>query len=74
MKIVAMITAVGALVLGCERDSMEVRTFALERLEPDEAAALIEPYIYGDRDGAASVQLCSSPATAIVRPARHRTT
>ena len=53
MKIAAMITAMGALVLGCERDSMEVRTFALERLEPDEAAALIEPYIYGERDGAA---------------------
>ena len=52
MKIVAMITAMGALVLGCERDSMEVRTFALERLEPDEAAALIEPYIYGGREGA----------------------
>ena len=51
MKIVAMITAVGALVLGCERDAMEVRTFALERLEPDEAAALIEPYIYGGREG-----------------------
>ncbi len=52
MKIAALITAtVGALFVGCERDSLEVRTFTLERLEPQNAAALIEPYVYYDREG-----------------------
>ena len=53
MKIAAVITvSVGALIMGCERDSMEVRTFTLDRLAPEEAATLVEPYIYGDRKGA----------------------
>ncbi len=50
MKIVAAITAfVGALFMGCEGDSLEVRTFTLERLDGDEAFGLIEPYVDRDR-------------------------
>ena len=40
-----------ALMLGCEPE-LEVRTFELQRLEGSEAAALIAPYVYGDREGA----------------------
>jgi len=51
MKIVALITAtLGALFLGCERDSLEVRTFTLERLALDQAFGLIDPYVYRDRE------------------------
>ena len=50
MKIAATITAlVGALFMGCEGDSLEVRTFTLERLDADEAFGLIQPYVYRDR-------------------------
>ena len=51
MKIVALITAsVGALFLGCG-DSLEVRTFTLERLEAEAAFGLVDPYVYRDREG-----------------------
>ncbi len=51
MKIVALITAsVGALFMGCEGDSLEVRTFTLERLDAGEAYGLVEPYVYHDRE------------------------
>lgn len=50
MKIVALITAsVGALFMGCG-DSLEVRTFTLERLDAEEAFGLVDPYVYRDRD------------------------
>ena len=52
MKIAAMVTASVALIMGCERDALEVRTFALERLGADDAAALVDPYIYAGREGA----------------------
>ena len=43
MKIVALITAsVGALFMGCG-DSLEVRTFTLERLDAEEAYGLVGP-------------------------------
>ena len=49
MKIVALITAsLGAFFMGCG-DSLEVRTFTLERLEADEAFGLVDPYVYRDR-------------------------
>ncbi len=51
MKIVALITAsVGALFMGCEGDSLEVRTFTLERLEAEQAFGLVDPYVYRDRE------------------------
>ena len=51
MKIAALITAfVGALFVGCEGDSLEVRTFTLERLDGDEAFGLVDPYVYRDRE------------------------
>ena len=53
MKIVALITAsLGALFMGCEGDSLEVRTYTLERLEGEEAFGLVDPYVYRDREGA----------------------
>ncbi len=52
MKIVALIAvSVGALFMGCERDSLVVRTFTLERLDAEAAYGLVDPYVYGDRDG-----------------------
>ena len=51
MKMATLITAsVGALFMGCELDSLEVRTFTLERLEGIEAYSLVEPYVYYDRE------------------------
>ncbi len=49
MKIATLITSVSALLMGCWGDSLEVRTFTLERLEANEAIGLIEPYVYRDR-------------------------
>ncbi len=51
MKIAALVTAfVGALFVGCEGDSLEVRTFTLERLQAEEAFGLVDPYVYRDRE------------------------
>ena len=52
MKIMALVTAsVGALFMGCEGDSLEVRTYTLERLEAEAAFGLVDPYVYRDREG-----------------------
>lgn len=37
--------------LGCEPE-LDVESFELERLESSDAAALVSPYVYPDRDGA----------------------
>ena len=51
MKIAATIAALaGALFMGCERDSLEVRTFTLERLDAAEAYGLVSAYVYLDRE------------------------
>ena len=51
MKIAATIAALaGALFMGCERDSLEVRTFTLERLDAQEAFGLVSAYVYLDRE------------------------
>ena len=44
--------AASTMLFGClwERD-LEVRVFELERLDPGEVVALIEPYVYSDREG-----------------------
>jgi len=56
MKILktVFVLALGAtLFLGCERNpELDVRTFNLEHRSGYEAAQLIEPYVYGDREGA----------------------
>jgi len=45
--------ATALLLAGCDRaPRLETRTFALEHLAGHEAIALVEPYIYGDREGA----------------------
>ncbi len=52
MKIATLITAsVGALFIGCQGDSLEVRTFTLQRLEAEAAYGLVDPYVYRDREG-----------------------
>ena len=52
MKIATLITAsVGALFMGCQGDSLEVRTFTLQRLEAEAAYGLVDPYVYRDREG-----------------------
>ena len=47
----AGVIGAAALMLGCEPE-LEVRTFDLQRLEGPEAAALVSPYVYTDREGA----------------------
>lgn len=43
---------VGFVVGGCQmgESALDVRTFELEYLEPNAAASLIDPYVYGNRD------------------------
>lgn len=46
---IAMLAVLGA----CSRQvELETRTFALDHINSWEAAALIDPYVYGDREGA----------------------
>ncbi len=38
---------------GCARDShLETRTFRLQRMNPDDALKIVQPYVYPDRSGA----------------------
>ena len=53
--IVATLATATLYVSACDRYGqvqLEVRTFHLEHLRDYEAANLIEPYVYGDREGA----------------------
>lgn len=50
---VAILGLAGAFLLGCGRNSeLEVQTFNLEHRSGYEAAQLIDPYVYRDREGA----------------------
>lgn len=45
--------AVAVLLGACRPDGgLETRTFELTHLEPNEAVGLLDPYVYGDREGA----------------------
>ena len=44
--------AVSLALFSCGRVSLETRTFDLRYLQPSDAVPLIEPYVYGDREGA----------------------
>jgi len=47
------VLATTLLLAACQGDTrLETRTFALQHLESYEAMGLIDPYIYGDREGA----------------------
>ena len=50
----ALLLALGtSLMVGCDRTpELDVRTFNLEHRSGYEAAELVDPYIYGDREGA----------------------
>ena len=50
----ALLLALGtSLMVGCDRaPKLDVRTFNLEHRSGYEAAELVDPYIYGDREGA----------------------
>lgn len=48
---VAVLAGVTLLSLGCKQ-RLEVETFELQRLDASDAAALVSPYVYPDRDGA----------------------
>jgi len=50
----ALLLALGtSLLVGCDRTpELDVRTFNLEHRSGYEAAELVDPYIYGDREGA----------------------
>lgn len=48
--------AAAALVQGCGRDGrLETRTFDVQHLDPEEAALIVRPYVYEDREGAPGV-------------------
>lgn len=49
----AVVLGVGAAVLGCfGGTNLDTRSFELRHLEDSVAMQLIEPYVYGDREGA----------------------
>lgn len=62
----AVALGLAALQGACSGPEMETRTFVLEHLDPYEAAALVEPYVYTDRDGA-SGQISSTESGLTVR-------
>ncbi len=47
-----LLSVVATLSFSCSRVRLETRTYDLHYLDPGTASALIEPYIYRDRDGA----------------------
>jgi len=50
----------------CDRSAdLEVRTFSLEYLAPYQAQPLIEPYIFGDRDGAPGMASATDGAITV---------
>lgn len=52
-RAIPALVATAVLLAGCQRaPRLETRTFALEHLPGHEAIALVDPYIYGDREGA----------------------
>lgn len=53
-SLVAVVAALGTIaVAACDRaPRLEVQTLPLEHLTAGEAVALIDPYVYGDREGA----------------------
>jgi hypothetical protein len=53
VRVAMMLALVPLGVLGCNRaPELDVRTFNLENRSGYEAAELVDPYIYGDREGA----------------------
>ncbi len=52
-RFVASAVVLGAVVLGCFRGTnLDTRSFELRHLEEGVAMQLIDPYVYGDREGA----------------------
>lgn len=50
----------------CQRAArLDTRTFKIEHLRPDEAASLIDPYVYGERAGAPGTFSTSSDAITV---------
>ena len=63
LTMMLLLLAAGA----CNRQAeLDTRTFALDHIEAWEAAALIEPYVYGDREGAPGA-LSEAPGVITVR-------
>lgn len=62
--------AVGTLVVGLTAcrpaGELETRTFQLRYIEPDEAVGLLNPYVYGSREGAPGM-MSPSPEAVTVR-------
>lgn len=60
----------GALALGLAAcrpaGELETRTFELSYIEPDDAIGFLEPYVYGDREGAPGV-MTQAPNAVTVR-------
>ena len=62
LALVAMIS----LLAACQQSTkLETRTFALQHMESYEAGNLIEPYIYGDREGAPGTMSMMAGAISI---------
>ena len=52
LRTLMVLMAVGVLAACDSSPELEVRTFSLSHLRPHEAQPLIEPYVFGDREGA----------------------
>jgi len=58
--------ATATLLAACQQQpKLETRTFPLQNLEAYEAEALIDPYVYGDREGAPGTLSQSSRAITV---------
>ncbi len=52
-RVAALLLGVVALAAGCGREGrLETRTFDVQHLDPSEAADIVRPYVYADREGA----------------------
>ncbi len=71
VRVLTAILLVAILPVGCRlgegaNGALQVRTFEIQYLDPDEAAQMIDPYIYGDREGNPGM-ISLGPGTITVR-------
>ncbi len=54
------------LLAGCRyAPELDTRTFSVEHLQPHEVHALLEPYVYGDREGAPGTMSATTGAVTV---------
>jgi len=65
VRAVALMSALVGISACMNRDQLEVRTITIQHLQPHEVVNLIDPYVYGDREGAAGALSTSSGAITV---------